>query len=40
MLEEYYPIRCWNNEGIPTQEKIQELGLLQEYEELLKRKGN
>ncbi|MEF9941106.1 MAG: aldehyde ferredoxin oxidoreductase family protein [Lachnospiraceae bacterium] len=27
MLEEYYKIRGWNAEGIPTEEKVKELGL-------------
>lgn len=28
MLPEYYKIRGWNNEGIPTEEKLKELGLI------------
>ncbi len=28
MLSEYYEYRCWSEEGIPTQEKLKELGLL------------
>jgi aldehyde:ferredoxin oxidoreductase len=26
-LDEYYKLRGWNNNGIPTREKFQELGL-------------
>jgi len=27
MLEEYYKIRGWNNNGIPTKEKLSELNI-------------
>ncbi len=28
MLPEYYKLRGWNNEGVPTEEKLKELGLI------------
>ena len=28
MLEEYYELRSWNEDGVPTREKLEELGLL------------
>jgi len=28
MLEEYYELRAWNEDGVPTKEKLEELGLL------------
>jgi len=34
MLKEYYQYRNWNNNGVPTQEKISELGL-EEYKSFL-----
>ena len=37
MLDEYYEVRGWNENGIPTREKCQELGL-KGYYESLKRK--
>jgi aldehyde:ferredoxin oxidoreductase len=27
MLNEYYPVRGWTPEGVPTPEKLRELGL-------------
>ena len=27
MLKEYYEVRGWSTEGVPTEEKVQELGL-------------
>jgi len=27
MLDDYYKVRGWDNEGIPTDEKLKELGL-------------
>ena len=27
MLDEYYRSRGWNNQGVPTEEKLKELGL-------------
>jgi len=28
LLNEYYSIRGWNEEGIPTEERLQKLGLM------------
>ena len=30
LLDEYYEVRGWTNEGIPTKEKLEELGLMDE----------
>ena len=31
MLEEYYKVRGWNKDGIPTEEKLDELSMIKGY---------
>jgi aldehyde:ferredoxin oxidoreductase len=38
MLDEYYDLRGWDRNGIPTEDKLKEMGLLSAAEEL-KRMG-
>jgi aldehyde:ferredoxin oxidoreductase len=38
MLTEYYPLRGWDQNGIPTEKKLKELGL-EKVAEDLKRMG-
>ena len=35
LLDEYYELRGWNNEGIPTNEKLEELDLIEEGRKVL-----
>jgi len=37
LLDEYYKFKGWNNEGIPTQESLHELGLDYISEDFLQR---
>jgi hypothetical protein len=37
LLDEYYRFKGWNNQGIPTRESLQELGLDYVLEDFLKR---
>jgi benzoyl-CoA reductase subunit BamB len=37
LLDEYYKLKGWNNEGIPTKESLHELGLDYVSEDFIKR---
>lgn len=40
LLDDYYSLRGWDKEGIPTNAKLEELGLKEDGEKVLKRKKN